>query len=330
MYPRPIIEELAASRPELAAPFLDPARSSIHVTSRQLAGATDFAVEDWILSRVDTSAEIKAYLTYLRRAKGQFDAVSQALGYWNQEASHSLGHDRWAVGWAGASLLSIAAYLYALRSYGVEGVVLECGVFKGSSTACLSLVCRELGYPLFAADSFEGLPSGEGHYGKGDFKGSRDEVCANVARLGAAEVVRYIQGWYSESLQGWQDKIALLWVDVDLQQSTLDVLNQVYPSLGPDAVIFSDGFTKDVDFDGDHIKQTGGEPAGFYRFFNDRGLNYKAKPGGAKGLALIVSQCAGNETILFAEEKFAYLTGRLEAPAGAQENPRGVHQISVS
>lgn len=311
MYPRPIIEALAATAPTLAAAYLDPARSSLHVTGRPVPDAGDFAVEDWMLAHADTSPAVAAYFDYLRRAKGRFDAVSQALGYWNQEASHSLGHDRWSVGWGGASLLSIAAALYTLRSYGVGGVVLECGVFKGSSTACLSLVCDELGYPLVAADSFEGLPDGEGHYGKGDFKGSLDEVRANVEKLGAPQAVRYVKGWYSESLQGWNEPIALLWVDVDLQQSALDVLERVFPSLDPNGIIYSDGFTKGVDFDGDRIMLTGGEPAGFYRFFHDRGLDYKAKPGGAKGLAMIAPRCKAGETILFADEKFAYLTSRL-------------------
>ena len=311
MYPRQIIEELAASAPELAAPYDDPGRSGLHVTRRPPPAAGDYAVEDWMLARANASQAVATYFDYLRRSKQRFDAVSQALGYWNEDASHSLGHDRWSVGWGGASLLSIAASLYALRSYGVGGVVLECGVFKGSSTACLSLVCQELGYALFAADSFEGLPSGEGHYGKGDFKGSLDEVRSNVEKLGAPQAVRYVEGWYSASLQNWSEPIALLWVDVDLQQSTLDVLECVFPALDPNGVIFSDGFTKGVDFDGDHIKFTGGEPAGFHRFFNDRGLDYKAKPGGAKGLAMIVPRCQQGETILFTDEKFAYLTGRL-------------------
>ena len=310
MYPRQIVEELAASQPGLANPYLDPTRSSIHVTGRPAPDAGNFAVEDWMLAHESTSSAVAAYLGYLRRSRQRFDAVAQGLGYCNQDASHSLGHDRWSVGWGGVSLLSTAAALYALRSYGVEGVVLECGVFKGSSTACISLVCEELGYPLYAADSFAGLPSKEDHYGKGDFKGSFDEVQANIQKFGAPQSVRYVEGWYAESLQNWREPIALLWIDVDLQRSTLDVLERVYPCLGPDSVIYSDGFIKGVDFDGDQVRWTGGEPAGFYHFFRG-GASYKAKPGGAKGLAMIVPRCRENETILFAEERFTYLVDHL-------------------
>ena len=311
MYPRQIIEELAAALPKTAALYLDPDRSSVHVTSRGALAPQDFAVEDWMLAHASTSPAVAAYFDYLHRAKQQFDVVARTLGYWNQDASHSLGHDRWSVGWGGASLLSIAACLYTLRSYHVGGVVMECGVFKGSSTACLSLVCQELGYPLCAADSFAGLPTGEDHYGKGDFKGTLEEVRANLEKCGAGQSVRYIEGRYAESLMNWSDPIALLWVDVDLQESTMDVLNGVFPAIAPNGVIFSDGFTKGVDFDGDRIKYTGGEPAGFYRFFKGRNLEYKARPGGATGLALIVPRCTENETILFTDEKFSYLTGHL-------------------
>ena len=310
MYPRQIGEELTASAPELAAPFRNPGRSSVHVTTHP-APVDNYEIEQWMLARADSSSAVAAYFDYLRRMRARFGVISQVLGYWNEDASHSLGHDRWSVGWAGASLLSMAALLYVLRSYDVDGVVLECGVFKGSSTACLSLVCQELGYVLCAADSFAGLPTGEDHYSQGDFKGRLEEVRTNIEKLGAPRSVRYVTGIYAESLKEWNEPVALLWIDVDLQRSTLDVLERVYPSLANNSVIFSDGFVKGVDFDGDRVRWTGGEPAGFYHFYKDRDLAYKAKPGGSKGLALIVPRCGEHETILFDEERFAYLTKNL-------------------
>jgi Macrocin-O-methyltransferase (TylF) len=254
---------------------------------------------------------VRAYLDFLRRARKQFDAVGEKMGCWNPAASHSLGHDRWSVGWAGRNLLSIASCLYVLKSHGVPGCILECGVFKGSSTACLSWVCRELDLSLYAADSFAGLPSGEGHYGTGDFRGSLDEVRRNVNEHGYPEYVNFIQGWYAESLKAFKQDIALLWVDVDLQQSVLDVLNHVFLRLARNGVIFSDGFTEGVDFDGFRICRTGGEPAGFLRFFAANRINYKAVPGGAKGLALILPNCQEDEHVVFSAGSFQYLTDKL-------------------
>ena len=165
---------------------------------------------------------------------------------------------------------------------------LECGAFKGSSTACLSLVCEELCFELDCADSFEGLPSEEGHYGKGDFLGTLDEVKKNVSRFGKLEHVNFVKGWYSETLKDYSKPLALLWIDVDLQESTIDVLRNVYSNLAPGAVIFSDGFSEDVDFIGNQIAHTGGEPAGFFRYFEENKINYCAAPGGSKGLAMII------------------------------------------
>lgn len=253
---------------------------------------------DWILRNERTQPALSEWLDFLRRARSRFADIAQQMGRWNSRSSHSLGHDKWNVGWGGDSLLPHANALYALKSYGVAGRVLECGAFKGSSTACLSLICAELGFELDCADSFEGLPGEEGHYGKGDFLGTLDEVRENVTRFGKIDSVRFIEGWYAESLQDYSDPIALLWLDVDLQESTLDVLRNVFSKVPEGGVILSDGFTEGVDFDGQKIAHTGGEPAGFYRYFQEHNIPYCAAPGGSKGLAQI-TQCPGGEDCNF-------------------------------
>ncbi len=284
--------------------------------------------EEWMIAEEPNRESVRAYLSYLRRARQHFDDVARQMGYWNPAATHSLGHDKWSVGWAGDNMLSMAAYLYILRSYGVTGCVLECGVFKGASTACLSWVCHELGLTLYSADSFAGLPSDEAHYGAGDFLGSLEEVTRNVNQCGRPERVHYISGWYSDSLKDFNREILLLWVDVDLEQSTIDVLENVFRFLNTNGVIFSDGFTKDLDYGGNKIRRTGGEPGGFFRFFEAHRLYYRpvnkffrflgARPiryqvvnGAAKGLALIVPNCREGETVLFRAESFDRLVALL-------------------
>lgn len=225
------------------------------------------ALLDWIFAHESKQPVLSDWLDFLRRSRSRFAAVAQQMGRWNSESSHSLGHDKWSVGWGGDALLPHANALYALKSYGINGRVLECGAFKGSSTVCLSLVCKELGFALDCADSFEGLPGEEGHYEKGDFLGSLPEVQENVTRFGAIDCVDFIQGWYADSLKDYQAPIALLWLDVDLQESTLDVLNNVFPKIAEGGIVLSDGFAEGVDFRDNQIAHTGGEPAGFYRFF---------------------------------------------------------------
>jgi hypothetical protein len=326
MYPLDVTRDLQAAFPDEAL-RLAGERGRVNV-SRTPWVTPPGVFEDWMIAQEPNKESVRAYLGYLRRARQHFDDVGKQMGYFNPAASHSLGHDKWSVGWAGDNLLSMAAYLYILRTYNVTGCVLECGAFKGASTACLSWVCHELGLTLYSADSFEGLPSEEGHYSAGDFRGSIEEVTRNVNQCGRPECVHYIKGWYSQSLKNFNREILLLWVDVDLEQSTIDVLENVFRFVNTNGVIFSDGFTKDVDYEAYKIKLTGGEPAGFFRFFDAHRLNYRevnkflgilgarqigyqVVNGAAKGLALIVPNVRDGETVLFRAESFNHLVALL-------------------
>jgi hypothetical protein len=274
-------------------------------------------VADWLIRNEGGHPEIAAYLGYLRACRRRFGNVVNSMGYWNAQSSHGLGHDKWSVGWGGDGLLPIAAYLYALRSHGLSGNLLECGAFKGSSTACLSIACDLLGTRLFCADSFEGLPDGEAHYAKGDFYGGLDEVRGNVERYGEIGRVSFIPGWYRESLAGFSENISILWMDVDLRSSTLDVLENVLPALEPGGVIFSDGLAEGVDFEGKRIKQIGHpnaglcEPAGFYEFFANSAIEYQAIPAGPRGLALVVPGIDESVACVFDAQDFARLIDQL-------------------
>lgn len=271
---------------------------AVHNLNAALGEVTgnDLRRETWLIENRNQHPGIERYFAFLKACKERFSAVAKSMGYWNKASSHSLGHDKWSVGWGGEALLPIAHYLYCLKSYGLSGNILECGAFKGSSTACLSIACRLIGSKLYCADSFEGLPEDEAHYRKGDFIGTLDEVKRNVARWGEIESTTFIPGWYRESLEGFAQPLSILWIDVDLCSSTLDVLNRVYPALEKNAVIFSDGFQVGVDYEGTRVKQIGHdhpglcEPAGIYQFFEGRKTDYQALPAGPPGLALIVPE----------------------------------------
>jgi hypothetical protein len=176
-------------------------------------------------------------------------------------------------------LLYLANHLYLLDSAGVPGVVLECGAFKGFSSSCLSHACAYLGRTLVIADSFAGLPAPdqatEGHYEPGDFAGSLDEVRANLTTFGRPDVAEFCQGWFSESLRGWDRTIALLWTDVDLYQSTLDVLLPTFAHLEPRAPIFSHELPAHAITEGRIVFPS--ETPGAYRdFLEDRQIAYRA------------------------------------------------------
>ncbi len=258
-----------------------------------------------------TDQNVKDFIDFILAMRRSFLAAQKGLDRFNPGATHYAGDDRISSGWAGLGMLPIALYLYYLKSCGVSGKVLECGAFKAGSTCCLSQACHYLGLELICADSFEGLPEGNAYYGKGDFKGSLDEVRENVRAYGRPEAVRFIKGWYRESLKGFSEDIMLLFLDVDLRPSVLDVLDNVYPRLVKGAVIFSDGIGAARDIRGDGLAPVSDEARGLAEFFDRQQVPYKVKHTGIGYLALIVPRCPAGEQIIFdplAVKRLACLT----------------------
>jgi hypothetical protein len=276
----------------------------------------DYSTEVWLATEGRRHRDdVRQYLEFLSEMHSRFAYIQQQMHYDNPDATHHAGHDRWTAGCSGDYMVPIAAYLYYLHSRGVQGAVLECGVFKGASTCCLSWICKKLGLKLYAADSFEGLPATEGFYGKGDFKGSYAEVKSNLDRLSAGGQIELIKGWYADSLKGFNENLSVIWLDVDLKQSVLDALGHTFGRLLPNGIIFSDGLTEGVDFAQNRIKGACGEPGGLVEFFASRNISYKAMPGGPRGLGLLVPHCGDDETLLYEYDKLTTLVKLAELPA---------------
>jgi O-methyltransferase len=135
----------------------------------------------------------------------------------------------------------------------ILGDVIECGCWKGASTASLSLVCRLVGRKLIVCDSFEGLPNDDvqiahqyphlkvyGFYKSGMYAGRLDEVKANVQRYGEISVCQFVPGFFSDTLIVLTEPIAFAFLDVDLASSTRDCLKYIWPLLVDGGAIFSD------------------------------------------------------------------------------------------
>lgn len=243
--------------------------------------------------------DAKNFIDFIQNMWFEFEKVRQGLNYVNEQATHHAGDDVYSAGTAGEGLLPIALYLYYLRSYGIKGKVLECGVFKGGSTCCLSHVCDYLGLQLIAADSFEGLPSSDEYYSKGDFKGSFEEVERNVKKFGKPHVVNFIKGWFAESLKDFDDELLLIWLDVDLKQSVIDVLSNTYSCLVENGVIFSDGLGQTRDFSADRLKSGSSESAGIIEFLEKRGIDHKAIYTGYAWLGLVIPNTKPDDKIIY-------------------------------
>jgi len=134
-----------------------------------------------------------------------------------------------------------------------EGVVVECGTYKGVSAANISLVCVLTGRKLEIFDSFEGLPapdqkdqahvllgSEEIHtYEKGTWCGRLDEVKDNIRRYGCLEVCGFHQGFFEQTLPHFKEKCVQIFVDVDYRRSLETCVKHLWPLLQDEGFFYT-------------------------------------------------------------------------------------------
>jgi hypothetical protein len=136
---------------------------------------------------------------------------------------------------------------------GKPGDVVECGCWKGGSTANLSLVCALVSRQLVVCDSFQGLPPDEkeaqhqyphlkvfGFYQAGMYAGRLDEVQANIRRCGNIEACRFVPGFYAQTLKTLDRPVAFAFLDVDLESSIKDCIRHLWPLLMEGGAIYTD------------------------------------------------------------------------------------------
>lgn len=130
----------------------------------------------------------------------------------------------------------------------VEGVILECGTWKGGSAANLSLVCKMTGRKLVIYDSFEGLPEKtEGDreadsYSVGEYAGTLDEVKSNIRKYGHIESCEFVQGWFSDTLPHLNRPVLIAFLDVDLEASLETCVRYIWNNLTEKGYIFIDEY----------------------------------------------------------------------------------------
>ncbi|UCE43022.1 MAG: class I SAM-dependent methyltransferase [Candidatus Aminicenantes bacterium] len=161
-------------------------------------------------------------------------------------------HNKITCGHSPFQFVLMAEYILGLD---VPGPIVECGCYKGGSTAKLSLLAEHTQRKLYVFDSFEGLPepkdekeayvkqdgfSGQKYrFQAGQYKGTLDEVKNNVAQFGNLEVCEFIPGFFSESLTAFSVEPAFVFIDVDLVSSARDCLRALWPLLKPGGYFFT-------------------------------------------------------------------------------------------
>jgi O-methyltransferase len=178
------------------------------------------------------------------------DPAKRAQGdYWPSSAETMLGEDR---------LDNIESCIRDLLLDEVPGDLIETGVWRGGGTIFMRAVLRAYGAgdrTVWVADSFQGLPApdperyaadaGDTHWQWSQLAVSLEQVQANFARYGLLdEQVRFLPGWFRDTLPNAPiDRLALLRVDGDMYESTIDPLRYLYPKLSSGGYVIVDDYS---------------------------------------------------------------------------------------
>jgi O-methyltransferase len=133
----------------------------------------------------------------------------------------------------------------------VPGDVIEAGTWRGGSSILMRATLDALGASdrtVWVADSFAGFPpedaGEERRYAAIDFLAiSLEEVQANFARLGFDEGVRFVPGFFADTMPGLADRSwSVVRLDGDTHDATKTTLEWLYPGLAPGGWLVIDDY----------------------------------------------------------------------------------------
>ena len=140
---------------------------------------------------------------------------------------------------------------------GVPGDLIETGVWRGGCTVLMRAILKAHGdttRTVWVADSFEGLPKpdaerfpadrGDTHHEVDFLRVSEDDVRETFRRYGLLDAqVRFLKGWVRDTLPHAPiERLAVLRLDGDMYESTIDALDALYPRLSPRGFVIVDDY----------------------------------------------------------------------------------------
>ncbi|WP_163804368.1 TylF/MycF/NovP-related O-methyltransferase [Mycolicibacterium anyangense] len=175
----------------------------------------------------------------LRRGANPFGSRKRELGLdWPAEALTMIGMRR---------LESLQHCVETVLQENIPGDLVECGVWRGGASILMRAVLEIYGSDdrvVWLADSFQGVPAPDTvNFGmdrnlrldrfRSIFEVSEQQVRANFARYGLLDgQVRFLPGWFKDTLPDAPiEQIAVLRLDGDLYESTIQSLDALYPKL---------------------------------------------------------------------------------------------------
>ncbi len=155
-----------------------------------------------------------------------------------------------------------SANLRLARSVTTPGCVIECGVWKGGSSAGMAeILGPDRQYFLF--DSYQGHVDPEPIDGPAAFAWQSDkegpwyfdnarvgtEFADRAMKMSGARRYSLVKGYFDETLPGFTppEPIAVLRIDCDWHKGTMTCLRALFPHLAPDGIMIADGYP---DWDG--------------------------------------------------------------------------------
>lgn len=139
----------------------------------------------------------------------------------------------------------------------VPGDVIETGVWRGGVPILMRGILAAHGVTdrtVWVADSFEGLPPPDPDKYPEDrgltlnvipeLAVSVEQVKSHFERYGLLDDrVRFLKGWFRDTLPDAPiERLAILRLDGDLYESTMDALNALYPKLSPGGYVIVDDY----------------------------------------------------------------------------------------
>jgi O-methyltransferase len=181
-------------------------------------------------------------------SKGELAEIYQKGGDWPVRAHTMIGLQR---------LDNLLFCVETAINDGIPGDLIETGVWRGGACIFMRAILKAYGdtsRTVWVADSFAGLPppnvlaysadAGDEHHTY-DFLGvSAQQVEENFRRYNLLDrQVKFLKGWFKDTLPGAPiDRLAVLRLDGDMYESTIQALGSLYHKLSPGGFVIIDDY----------------------------------------------------------------------------------------
>jgi O-methyltransferase len=129
----------------------------------------------------------------------------------------------------------------------VEGDVIEAGTWRGGASILMRATLDSLGASdrtVWVADSFQGFPAADEELAPIDYLAVPvEDVRANFARLGYEQGVRFVEGFFEDTLPGLAgERWSVVRLDGDTYEATWMTLQSLYPGLSAGGFVVVDDY----------------------------------------------------------------------------------------